>query len=149
MGIAARRRFDRAAAVNVIGNAAKIVVEAAIGLTFGSVALLADAAHSVADLVASIVVFRWGGASYTGADPEHPHGHHRFEPVTAVVVGGAIGLMGIILLTESAEGILVGPTVRFHPTLVVGLAFAMADMGVVYWYTVRINKLRTSTALHA
>ena len=57
---AARRGFTRASVVNVLGNAVKIVVEAAAGLAFGSVALLADAAHSVADLVASVVVLVWG-----------------------------------------------------------------------------------------
>ncbi|MEF8778881.1 MAG: cation transporter, partial [Natronomonas sp.] len=52
---AAKRDFIRASVVNVLGNAVKIIVEALAGLAFGSVALLADAAHSVADLVASIV----------------------------------------------------------------------------------------------
>jgi len=63
--------------VNVIGNAVKIIVEGSVGVYFGSVALVADAAHSVADLVASAVVFVWGGSRYDAADETHPHGHQR------------------------------------------------------------------------
>ena len=44
--------FARAAWVNVVGNLAKIVVEGGVGLAFGSLALVADAAHSLADLLA-------------------------------------------------------------------------------------------------
>ena len=84
---AARRGFTRASAVNVTGNAAKILVEAAAGLAFGSVALLADAAHSVGDLVASGVVLVWGRSVYSDPDDTHPHGHQRVEPLAALFVG--------------------------------------------------------------
>lgn len=145
----AGRRFERAAAVNVLGNAAKIAVEAVVGVLFGSVALLADAAHSVADFIASVVVYRWGGAGYTEADADHPHGHARFEPVTALVVGGAIGLMGLVLLSESTRSIFSGPEVRFGYPMLGAIAFAMGAMWVVYWYTVKVNTDLESTALRA
>lgn len=149
MGTPARRQFERATWINVLGNAAKIVAEAAAGIAFGSVALLADAAHSVADLVASVVVLLWGGVGYEEADADHPHGHSRFEPVTALVVGGAITLMGLVLLSESVQGIYFGSEVRFSTVLIGVLLFAMADMAFVYWYTVRVNVGLDSTALRA
>jgi len=82
-----RADFERASWVNVLGNAAKVVVEGGVGLAFGSLALLADAAHSVADLVASVVVLVWGTASFDEADETHPHGHGRIEPLAALFVG--------------------------------------------------------------
>jgi len=145
----AKRRFRRAAGVNVAGNAAKIAVEGAAGIAFGSVALLADAAHSVADLVASAVVFVWGGSRYDDADPEHPHGHQRIEPLTALFVGAIIFLLGLVLLRESVLGLLGVPEVSASPVLVGALLFAMADMYVLYWYTTRVNVDLDSTALAA
>jgi cation diffusion facilitator family transporter len=146
---AARRQFTRASLVNIVGNAAKILVEAAIGLTFGSVALVADAAHSVADLVASIVVLVWGRDVYADPDESHPHGHQRIEPLAALFVGSVIVLLGLNLLYNSAVSLFEGPTVDYSPFLIGGLAFAMADMYLLYWYTRRVNESVGSTALSA
>ena len=146
----ARQRFARASWANVVGNAVKIVVEGAAGLAFGSVALVADAAHSVADLVASVVVLVWGSSSYDTPDADHPHGHARIEPLTALFVGAVIVVLGLNLLYESTRGIVEGGTgVRFSYLLLGALVFAMVDMYLVYWYTVRQNEGLGSTALAA
>jgi cation diffusion facilitator family transporter len=146
---ASRRQFARAAWVNVLGNTAKIVVEGAAGLLFGSVALLADAAHSVADLVASFVVLLWGGSRFDDADTDHPHGHARIEPLTALFVGAVIVLLGANLLYESALGLIDGELIEFSPYMVGALLFAMADMYLVYRYTERTNVGIDSPALNA
>ena len=144
-----RARFQRAAAVNVAGNAVKIAVVGATGLAFSSVALLADAAHSVADLVASAVVFVWGGSRYESADETHPHGHQRIEPLTALFVGATVAVLGLLLFRESVLGF-VGPVeVRASPFLVGALLFAMADMYLLYRYTELVNADLRSTALAA
>lgn len=145
----ARDRFTRASAANVLGNTAKILVEGAVGLTFGSVALLADAAHSVADLVGSVVVLVWGRAAYEDPDQTHPHGHQRIEPLTALFVGAVIVLLGLVLLYESIRGFIDEPLVEFSPLLIGALLFAIADMALLYWYTTRINMEIDSSALAA
>ncbi|WP_253736958.1 cation diffusion facilitator family transporter [Halohasta salina] len=145
----ARRRFARASWANVAGNAVKIIVEGAAGLAFGSVALVADAAHSVADLVASVVVLVWGSSAYSDPDEAHPHGHERIEPLTALFVGAVIVVLGLNLLFESAQGLIEGPEVRFSYLLIAALVFSMVDMYLVYWYTERANEGVGSTALSA
>ncbi|WP_144799016.1 cation diffusion facilitator family transporter [Halorubrum depositum] len=144
-----KARFRLAAGANILGNALKIAVVGATGLTFGSVALLADAAHSVADLVASAVVFVWGGARYDAADETHPHGHQRIEPLTALFVGAIIVLLGVLLLRESVSEFLGSPEIRASPVLVAALLFALIDMYLLYWYTERVNVTLGSTALTA
>lgn len=144
-----RRLFARASWVNVIGNTAKIVVEGAAGITFGSLALVADAAHSIGDLVASLVVLVWGDSRFEDADADHPHGHARIEPLTALFVGAIIVLLGGNLLYESGQGLVEGAEVEFSYLLVGALAFAMVDMYLVYWYTTRLNADIGSTALRA
>jgi cation diffusion facilitator family transporter len=144
-----RDRFARASWANVLGNTAKIIAEGAAGLFFGSAALVADAAHSVADLVASLVVLVWGDTRFDAPDADHPHGHARIEPLTALFVGGVIVLLGLYLLYESLLGLLAGTDVRFSPLLVGALGFAMADMYLVYWYTERANEGLNAPALRA
>lgn len=145
----AQQRFSRASWANVIGNAVKIVAEGAAGIAFGSVALIADAAHSIADLIASVVVLVWGSQSYTSPDDSHPHGHARIEPLTALFVGAVIVVLGGNLLYESTQGILFGTDVEFSYLLIGALVFAMVDMYLVYWYTERANEGLGSTALAA
>jgi cation diffusion facilitator family transporter len=142
-------RFARATWANVLGNTAKIVAEGVAGALFGSAALLADAAHSVADLVASLVVLVWGDTRFDAPDADHPHGHARIEPLTALFVGGAIVALGLYLLYESAHALRAGPTVEFSLLLVGALGLAMVDMYLVYWYTSRMNTDIDSPALRA
>lgn len=144
-----RRQYRRATWVNVIGNAVKIAVEGSVGLLFGSVALLADAAHSVADLVASLIVLIWGDRHFDEPDLTHPHGHARFEPMSALTVGSAIVLMGGLLLYESGRGLFAAPRVIVSPALVVALVIAIALMVLVWRYTVRVNATLGSPALRA
>ncbi|GAB3029692.1 cation diffusion facilitator family transporter [Natronobiforma cellulositropha] len=144
-----RRRFARASWANILGNAVKIVVEGAAGVAFGSVALVADAAHSIADLVASVVVLVWGDTRFDDPDSSHPHGHARIEPLTALFVGAVIVLLGLNLLYESVHGLLYGTDATFSYILLGALAFAMADMYLVYRYTDHVNADLNSTALTA
>ncbi|ELZ11765.1 cation diffusion facilitator family transporter [Natrinema thermotolerans] len=144
-----RSAFARASWANVLGNVVKIVAEGSAGLAFGSVALLADAAHSLADLVASVVVLVWGRSSFDEPDTTHPHGHDRIEPLTALFVGAMIALLGLNLLYRSVEGLLAGPDIEFSVLLLAALGFSIGDMYLVYRYTVRINDRLQSTALAA
>lgn len=141
--------FLRASWVNVTGNVAKIIVEGSLGLTFGSLALVADAAHSLADLLASIVVLVWGRLTYRGPDSNHPHGHERVEPLTALFVGVTLLGLGLKILLDAITAIREGPEIRFSILLVFGLGFAIADMLLVYWYTDRTNRQLDSPGLKA
>ncbi len=141
--------FLRASWVNVVGNVAKIVVEGSLGLAFGSLALIADAAHSLADLLASLVVLVWGRLSYRGPDSNHPHGHERVEPLTALFVGVTLIGLAVKILLDAITAIRVGPDIQFSVLLVFGLGFAIADMLLVYWYTDRTNRELESPGLKA
>jgi cation diffusion facilitator family transporter len=144
-----RKAFLKVSWVNVLLNALKIVVEGSIGILTGSIALTADAAHSVADLLASGVVLIWGRSVHEDADDSHPHGHDRFEPLSALFVGGVLVLLGLKLLYDSGYSLLTGVTAEYSRWLVAGLLFALADMYVCYWYTQHVNQDLQSPSLSA
>jgi cation diffusion facilitator family transporter len=144
-----RDSFLKASWVNVASNVIKIGVEGALGLTFGSLALMADAAHSVADLLASAVVLVWGRFVYDDPDASHPHGHDRFEPLAALFVGGVLVLLGLKLLYDAGHALRTGPTAEYSTILVVGLLVALVVRYACYWYTVRINRAVQSPSLRA
>lgn len=82
--------------VSVAVNSFLALVKGVLGLFSGSVALLADAFHSLSDVASSAVVI-WGfKAAARPADRKHPFGHGRLESVAALVIA-------ILLLVAAAE----------------------------------------------
>ncbi|CAK9175956.1 unnamed protein product [Ilex paraguariensis] len=63
------------------------------GYVSGSTAIIADAAHSVSDVVLSGVALLSFKAARVPKDKEHPYGHGKFESL------GALGISGVLLLT--------------------------------------------------
>jgi cation diffusion facilitator family transporter len=94
----------------------------------------------VADLLASGVVLIWGRAVHEDADNSHPHGHDRFEPLSALFVGGVLVLLGLKLLYDAGHSLLTSVTAEYSLWLVAGLLFALVDMYVCYWYTRTVNR---------
>jgi cation diffusion facilitator family transporter len=73
-------------------NLAVCGVKALVGLWTGSLAVLADALHSLTDganNVLGLVVTRW---SATPADREHPYGHQKFEAMGALAIAALLGI---------------------------------------------------------
>jgi len=145
-----RAAFLTASWVNVASNVLKILVEGGLGLSSGSLALTADAAHSLADLLASAVVLVWGRVVYDDPDEVHPHGHERFEPLAALFVAGVLVVLGLKLLADAGTALLVGSTgATYGPILLVGLAFAFVNRAGCYLYTRRVERAVDSSGLRA
>ncbi len=90
------------AGVNVVLSAGKIVA----GVLGHSYALIADGIESSLDIVSSLVI--WGGLRYAAkeADPDHPYGHGKAEPVSALIVSTALTGAALFLAVLSVQEIL-------------------------------------------
>jgi cation diffusion facilitator family transporter len=93
----ASRRGIRSAQVGLLVNALLASVKLAAGLLGNAYALVADAAESMADILASLIV--WGGLAVAArpADENHPYGHGKAEAlagaaVSLMLVGAAVGI---------------------------------------------------------
>jgi cation diffusion facilitator family transporter len=91
------RRGIRSAQIGLLVNALLASVKLAAGLLGNAYALVADAAESMADILASLIV--WGGLAVAArpADENHPYGHGKAEAlagaaVSLMLVGAAIGI---------------------------------------------------------
>ena len=76
-------------------NVALSALKAAVGWLAGSQALLADAVHSVSDLVTDFAVLL--GVKYwtAPADEEHPYGHGKIQAVVAAAIGLALAAVAV------------------------------------------------------
>lgn len=81
-----RQRANRAVAVSAAGLAVAGLVELAIALVSGSVALLGDALHNLSDVSTSLLVFIGFRASRKTATERYTYGYERAEDLAGIGV---------------------------------------------------------------
>lgn len=82
-----RREKNRVTIISLIAAVLLTSAKLAAGLLTGSLGLLAEAAHSTLDTVASVVTFFSVRVAGLPADENHPYGHARVENLSAVAQG--------------------------------------------------------------
>lgn len=92
---ARHRAGRRSTLVSVAVNIGLTAVQAVAGVVSGSQALIADAAHSLSDLLSDFVVLAAGWQSRKDPDADHQYGHLRFETAASLA-------LGVLLLTVGA-----------------------------------------------
>ena len=81
--LAAQRSLWLSVAVNVVLTVLQIVT----GLWAGSQALVADALHSLSDLIADFVALLARRHSHKAPDDDHHYGHQRYETAASLALG--------------------------------------------------------------
>jgi cation diffusion facilitator family transporter len=81
-----RRQANRAIAVSAVGLALTGLIELAIALVSGSVALLGDALHNLSDVSTSAVVFVGFRTSRRLPTERYPYGYERAEDLAGIGV---------------------------------------------------------------
>lgn len=116
-----RKRGRRALIIVVILTAAFMVVEFVGGLMTGSLALLADAGHMLADVAAlSLSLFALWFARRP-ATTKKSFGFHRTEILAALVNGVAIVVIAVMIFVEAIRRIGAPPEVDSLPMMVVAI----------------------------
>ena len=102
-----RRQANRAVAVSAAGLALTGLVELAVAVLSGSVALLGDAFHNLSDVSTSLLVFLGFRVSRRTATERYPYGYERAEDLAgigiAVVIWASAGLAGAQSIHKLAE----------------------------------------------
>lgn len=101
-----------------------------IGLSAGSVSIMADAINNLTDTASSLLTligFRIAGKP---ADSEHPYGHARFESISGFVVSLLITFVGGQFLLSSINKIITPEHIRLSPMLFVVL---ILSIGIKVW----------------
>ncbi|BDB25843.1 cation transporter [Cupriavidus sp. P-10] len=95
----ARHRAGRRCTLVSVGvNIVLTAAQGAAGLLAGSQALLADAAHSLSDLLSDFVVLLAAWQSRKDPDGDHQYGHLRFETAASLALGGLLLAVGAGML---------------------------------------------------
>lgn len=71
------------------------------GIVSGSVALIADAWHTLSDSLTSVILIVGIRLSAKPADHDHPFGHGRAEWIAALIIGTLLAIVGLNFLVDS------------------------------------------------
>ena len=89
------------------------------GIFCGSIAMIADAWHTLSDSVTSFILILGFWIAARPADKKHPFGHGRAEFITAIVIGILLGITGLNFLYESINKLIHQSSVNFFSTFAV------------------------------
>ncbi len=102
---------------SIIINIFLFLVKYWAGVISGSIAVIADAWHSLSDSLTSIVVLVSSRETEKPADIDHPFGHGRAELIGSVIIGVLLAVVGFNFLVDSSKR-LVSFESRNFPTVV-------------------------------
>jgi cation diffusion facilitator family transporter len=86
--------------VNIIGNVMMIVLKAYLGVVGGSKGLIADAVHSVADLLATFVMIIGMRLSAQKPDEDYPDGYGKSEYMIAICIYLFLFVIGLYIMHD-------------------------------------------------
>lgn len=141
---------ERAALASVAASAALAAGKAVVGLSTGSLAILSEAAHSLIDLVATLMTYFAVRMAGKPADAEHHYGHGKVENVSALAETALLFVLSGIVAWEAGQRLWFGGA----PVLATKAAFAVMLVSVAVDFfrareLSRIAKATQSQALEA
>ena len=117
--------------VSVFGNIVLFGLKLWAGIVTGSVALMADAYHTLTDSISSALVILSGWFSRRPADDNHPFGHGRTDLICSVIIGILLVMIGIEFVFKSIEQLKGGEQVVFGRLAIAVTAVSIAGKEVM------------------
>ena len=87
--------------VSIIVNICLFALKYWAGIVSGSIALMADAWHTLSDSISSVVVILGAKLASKKPDKDHPFGHGRWELVSSIIIAIILVLIAFGFITDS------------------------------------------------
>jgi cation diffusion facilitator family transporter len=105
--------------ISIVVNTALFALKYWAGIVSGSIALLADAWHTLSDSISSVVVI--GGAKLASKQPDkdHPFGHGRWELVSSIIIAIILVIIAIGFIKDSVSQLKIRESANFGTLAIV------------------------------
>jgi cation diffusion facilitator family transporter len=125
-------------------NLAVALAKLIIGRSVGSLSMVADGYHSLADSASNVVGLVGLAIAARPPDENHPYGHQRFETLAALAIGGFLTLTAWEVLRSCLHRLRGGGTIERTPlALGVMLATLAVNLAVTVYERRRGRQLRS------
>lgn len=144
------RGIRRATLIAIVTNASLAISQVVVGLFANAFSLVADAAHTLSDLVTDLMVLIAGQQSAHPADLDHPYGHGRIETVTTMVLGVVLATVGIGFLWSSGLRLQdIEALPALHPAALLMALLTLAAKESLFRYTLAAGRRLKAPMLEA
>ncbi len=135
--------------LSIIANSVLFGLKYWVGLITGSVALIADAWHTLSDTISSVIVIISSKISTKPADDEHPFGHGRADLVSSVIIGVMLIIIGFEFVLKSITQLKTGNSVVFGTLAIVVTVVSIITKELLAQYAFWAAKKTDSQLLKA
>jgi cation diffusion facilitator family transporter len=139
------KRGRNAIIVGISGNALLVIFNFIIGTLSGSTALVAEAAHTFADILDSSIAFIGFKIGLKPPDIEHPYGHGRAESLAGLISVIFLAFIAYELLLDVYRKLLLGGSLA-PPDLTAAL---MALVGIIVNYSMTTYMSRVGREINS
>ena len=135
--------------ISIIVNGLMFFLKLTIGLIIGSISVIADAFHTLTDVISSGIVI-WGfNEAKKPADKDHPYGHGRAEYVATLVIAILLIVAGIEFIESSIERIVNPTIVEPQWWMIISIIITIFIKIIVALYAEFLSSKIASSTLHA
>lgn len=135
--------------VSVIVNTLLFGLKYWAGIVSGSIAIIADAWHTLSDTFTSIVVIIGVKLSSRKADREHPFGHGRWEQVASFFIGFLLAIVAYDFLVQSIRKISAHESAHFGTFAIVATIVSIVVKEALAQYAFRIARKTQNSSIKA
>ncbi len=141
---------EGAALASIAVSSAMTAAKLFAGLLSGSLAVLSEAGHNLADIGATTLTYFAIRIAHKPADNEHHYGHAKVETLAALIETGFLFALAAFILVEAARRLGGHPAEIEASPLIFGILFVSISVDFFRWRRLRsIAKKTKSEALAA
>jgi cation diffusion facilitator family transporter len=140
---------ENVAKLSIFSISLLIVMKVVAAILTGSIAIRADAAHSVIDLSGAVIGFIGIKIASKPPDERHAFGHGKAENIAGVVIAGLIFAAAGTIVYEAVKRLIAGATIELVTVGIYVTAAAIVINLVISRYTLRVARSTDSIALEA
>lgn len=137
------------ASLSLISNIVLAIFKYWIGLQLASIAILAEAWHTLSDSLTSIMVIIGFKMGARPPDKKHPFGHGRSETISSLVIAIILSLIAFNFFIESANRLLQQQSVQYSKTALFIFIISLIVKEVMAQISIRTGKEIHSDSLIA
>ncbi|ABK44751.1 cation diffusion facilitator family transporter [Magnetococcus marinus MC-1] len=134
---------------SIVSNLILVVIKGVLGVISGCQALVADAFHSSADVMASTVTLASLKISERPADDDHHYGHGKVQFISSSIVGLILITGAIFILIDAIKTIVTGDYDAPNRIAILGAAISVISNELMFRYQSCVGKQNNSPAIMA
>jgi cation diffusion facilitator family transporter len=133
----------------IIGNIVLFTGKYWVGIISGSIALMADAWHTLSDSISSVVVILGAKLASKKPDKDHPFGHGRWELVSSIIIAIFLVVIAVGFIRESIMQLRIRGSADFGTLAIVVTVVSIVVKELMAQYAFYLGRKTNSSTLKA